>query len=117
MLSLQLQQPISGIGIISQNNKCSRKSFIWRTHAVPSRTQRIMESVSVSGGEVGGAGGTYSYEALKRLDQLWSNICLDHQQGTFISFNHFHFVSSFSRFCEGTMKTKILFIGNKMKIT
>lgn len=33
-----------------------------------------MESVSVSG-EVGGAGGAYSYEALKRLDQLWSNIC------------------------------------------
>ena len=26
-------------------------------------------------GEVGGAGGAYSYEALKRLDQIWSNIC------------------------------------------
>ncbi|OIW16243.1 hypothetical protein TanjilG_18958 [Lupinus angustifolius] len=38
-----------------------------------------MESVSVSGGEVGGAGGAYSYEALKRLDQLWSNICLPQQ--------------------------------------
>ncbi|CAL0307518.1 unnamed protein product [Lupinus luteus] len=81
MLSLQLQQPISGIGIISQNNKCGRRSFLLRTHAVPSRTQRIMESVSVSGGEVGGAGGAYSYEALKRLDQLWSNICLP-QQGS-----------------------------------
>ncbi|XP_019434098.1 PREDICTED: uncharacterized protein LOC109340810 isoform X1 [Lupinus angustifolius] len=79
MLSLQLQQPISGIGIISQNNKCGKRSFLWRTHAVPSRTQRIMESVSVSGGEVGGAGGAYSYEALKRLDQLWSNICLPQQ--------------------------------------
>jgi len=33
-----------------------------------------MESVSVSG-EVGGAGGAYSYEALKRLDKLWSSIC------------------------------------------
>lgn len=42
--------------------------------AVPSRTQRIMESISVSG-EVGGAGGAYSYNALKRLDQIWSNIC------------------------------------------
>ena len=39
-----------------------------------SEHQRIMESVSVSG-EVGGAGGAYSYEALKRLDQLWSGIC------------------------------------------
>lgn len=26
-------------------------------------------------GEVGGAGGAYSYNALKRLDQLWSGIC------------------------------------------
>lgn len=26
-------------------------------------------------GEVGGAGGAYSYSALKRLDQLWSSIC------------------------------------------
>jgi len=33
-----------------------------------------MEGVSVSG-EVGGAGGVYSYEALKRLDKLWSSIC------------------------------------------
>lgn len=33
-----------------------------------------MESISVSG-EVGGAGGAYSYEALKRLDRIWSSIC------------------------------------------
>lgn len=26
-------------------------------------------------GEVGGAGGAYSYNALKRLDSLWSGIC------------------------------------------
>lgn len=26
-------------------------------------------------GEVGGAGGAYSYEALKRLDRVWSGIC------------------------------------------
>lgn len=25
-------------------------------------------------GEVGGAGGAYSYEALKRLDKIWSGI-------------------------------------------
>ena len=36
--------------------------------------QRIMESISISG-EVGGAGGAYSYSALKRLDTLWSTIC------------------------------------------
>ncbi|XAR55345.1 Lycopene beta-cyclase, partial [Bertholletia excelsa] len=45
-----------------------------RAQAIASRTQRIMESISVSG-EVGGAGGAYSYNALKRLDQSWSNIC------------------------------------------
>ncbi|KAK7276535.1 hypothetical protein RIF29_17676 [Crotalaria pallida] len=75
MLSLQLQ-PINGISQFPQNKICGRRrALIWRTQAVPSRTQRIMESVSVSGGEVGGAGGAYSYEALKRLDQLWSSIC------------------------------------------
>lgn len=36
--------------------------------------QRIMESIAVRG-EVGGAGGAYSYSALKRLDQLWSSLC------------------------------------------
>nr|AAC04499.1 hypothetical protein [Arabidopsis thaliana]AAM14990.1 hypothetical protein [Arabidopsis thaliana] len=36
--------------------------------------QKIMESISV-GGEAGGAGGAYSYNALKRLDNIWSNIC------------------------------------------
>lgn len=34
----------------------------------------IMEKIS-SGEEVGGAGGAYSYSALKRLDQIWSSIC------------------------------------------
>lgn len=33
-----------------------------------------MEGIAVSG-EVGGAGGAYSYSALKRLDQLWSKVC------------------------------------------
>ncbi|WVZ92917.1 hypothetical protein U9M48_038947 [Paspalum notatum var. saurae] len=40
----------------------------------PSRTQMIMEKIS-SGQEVGGAGGAYSYDALKRLDNIWSSIC------------------------------------------
>ncbi|KAG6420415.1 hypothetical protein SASPL_116942 [Salvia splendens] len=42
--------------------------------SIPSRTQRIMEKLPVSG-EVGGAGGAYSYNALKRLDNLWASIC------------------------------------------
>ncbi|KMZ69016.1 hypothetical protein ZOSMA_223G00130 [Zostera marina] len=42
----------------------------------PSRTQRILENISTStANEVGGAGGAYSYSALKRLDQLWSTLC------------------------------------------
>lgn len=32
-----------------------------------------MEKLS-SGEEVGGAGGAYSYNALKRLDQIWSGL-------------------------------------------
>lgn len=33
-----------------------------------------MESISI-GEEAGGAGGTNSYSALKRLDKVWTNIC------------------------------------------
>uniref|UniRef100_A0A804NQW1 Lycopene beta/epsilon cyclase protein n=1 Tax=Zea mays TaxID=4577 RepID=A0A804NQW1_MAIZE len=40
----------------------------------PSRTQMIMDKISAGEG-VGGAGGAYSYSALKRLDQIWSSIC------------------------------------------
>ncbi|CAJ2653685.1 unnamed protein product [Trifolium pratense] len=79
-MSLLMFQPINGISQIFVRTqfpykKCGRKSFLLRPQAVPSKTQRIMESVSVGDGEVGGAGGAYSYQALKRLDQLWSNIC------------------------------------------
>ncbi|KAI5419164.1 uncharacterized protein LOC127074916 isoform X1 [Lathyrus oleraceus] len=82
MSSLQLQA-INGksqllVRTPFPNKKCVRKPFILRPQAVSSKTQRIMESVSVSG-EVGGAGGAYSYQALKRLDQLWSNICSPQQ--------------------------------------
>ncbi|KAK9078170.1 hypothetical protein SSX86_002227 [Deinandra increscens subsp. villosa] len=52
------------------------KKLSLQPKALSSRTQRIMEGISV-GGEVGGAGGAYSYEALKRLDNLWSSICSD----------------------------------------
>ncbi|KAF7815389.1 lycopene beta/epsilon cyclase [Senna tora] len=94
-------QPIDGISQLAMATpsvqKCrtrAKRSLRCRAQAIPSRTQvsisqflseckylpknfsRIMESISVSGGEVGGAGGAYSYEALKRLDQLWSSICL-----------------------------------------
>ncbi|KAI4305774.1 hypothetical protein L6164_029120 [Bauhinia variegata] len=77
MLSFQLQ-PINGISKLALESplvqKSSRSTLLCRAQAVPSRTRRIMESISVSG-EVGGAGGAYSYEALKRLDQIWSSIC------------------------------------------
>lgn len=33
-----------------------------------------MEKISTSA-EVGGAGGAYSYSALKRVDQLWQSLC------------------------------------------
>ncbi|KAJ4835336.1 hypothetical protein Tsubulata_044464 [Turnera subulata] len=52
----------------------TQRSLSFGAQALPSRTQRIMESIAVSG-EVGGAGGAYSYNALKRLDQIWSSIC------------------------------------------
>lgn len=51
-----------------------RNSCLPPQAAAPSRTQRIMEKIPVSG-EVGGAGGAYSYNALKRLDGLWASIC------------------------------------------
>lgn len=34
-----------------------------------------MDKISSAGDEVGGAGGAYSYDALKRLDQICSSIC------------------------------------------
>ncbi|KAH0766868.1 uncharacterized protein [Solanum tuberosum] len=52
----------------------NRKKVFFKAQATPTRTQRIMEGIAVSG-EVGGAGGAYSYTALKRLDQLLSKIC------------------------------------------
>ncbi|GFQ07229.1 hypothetical protein PHJA_002867000 [Phtheirospermum japonicum] len=51
-----------------------RRFYISAQASAPSRTQRIMESIPVNG-EVGGAGGAYSYTALKRLDDVWSSIC------------------------------------------
>ncbi|KAI5683277.1 hypothetical protein M9H77_04505 [Catharanthus roseus] len=78
MFSLQLHNTPTRNGVFEC--PCRTSSPILRRRNVPllakaisSRTQRIMESISVSG-EVGGAGGAYSYEALKRLDQLWSRI-------------------------------------------
>ncbi|KAJ0113339.1 hypothetical protein Patl1_01961 [Pistacia atlantica] len=60
---------------IQRRERRAQKIMCLQAQSVaPSRTQRIMESISVSG-EVGGAGGTYSYEALKKLDRVWSTIC------------------------------------------
>ncbi|XP_010244147.2 PREDICTED: uncharacterized protein LOC104588042 isoform X2 [Nelumbo nucifera] len=80
MLLLQLRQlqPISGL---CQSPSTARiqgrgrvRSEALQTQTLSSRTQRIMEGISISS-EVGGAGGAYSYNALRRLDQLWSSIC------------------------------------------
>ncbi|XP_039021186.1 uncharacterized protein LOC120153267 [Hibiscus syriacus] len=60
--------------LVYRNRQTAPRTTIYmstQTQAVPSRTQRIMESISV-GGEAGGA---YSYNALKRLDKIWSSIC------------------------------------------
>ncbi|MFS7980188.1 putative lycopene beta-cyclase [Helianthus anomalus] len=77
-LQLQLQPHPSKFNGYSKHpfvyNIQKPKKLYLQPKAMSSRTQRIMESISV-GGEVGGAGGAYSYEALKRLDALWSSIC------------------------------------------
>ncbi|KAH0731809.1 hypothetical protein KY289_002997 [Solanum tuberosum] len=78
-MALQLQlQPTVTNGVF-QNPSAIRpfrngKKVSFKAQATPTRTQRIMEGIAVSG-EVGGAGGAYSYNALKRLDQLLSKIC------------------------------------------
>ncbi|XP_057460964.1 uncharacterized protein LOC130751375 isoform X4 [Actinidia eriantha] len=76
-LHLHQQPPISG-GVYQNPHAIPpivrSRNLSFKAQALPSRTQRIMESMSV-GGEVGGAGGSYSYEALKRLDQFWSSLC------------------------------------------
>ncbi|KAL0001638.1 hypothetical protein SO802_015419 [Lithocarpus litseifolius] len=58
-----------GIFEKSRKRRISGSAFV-----NPLLNPRIMEGISVSG-EVGGAGGAYSYNALKKLDQLWSGIC------------------------------------------
>lgn len=75
---LQWRQPIIN-GFYSTllqkpNARKSRPPAIMCSQSSPTKTQRIMESISV-GAEAGGAGGTSSYSALKRLDQIWTNIC------------------------------------------
>ncbi|KAB1200862.1 hypothetical protein CJ030_MR0G006092 [Morella rubra] len=80
MVLLQLP-PIFGFSqyplvspLVQGRGKAESRNLRLMAQSIPSRTQKIMESISVSG-EVGGAGGAYSYNALKRLDQLWSSIC------------------------------------------
>ncbi|GAV72160.1 Lycopene_cycl domain-containing protein [Cephalotus follicularis] len=60
--------------LLKRKRERAKRIISLQEQASSSRTQRIMESISVNG-EVGGAGGAYSYNALKRLDQMWSNIC------------------------------------------
>ncbi|KAF6159123.1 hypothetical protein GIB67_032740 [Kingdonia uniflora] len=79
LLQLQQQSTINGFSshlsrIRIQRRRATHGNRSLRAQAPTSRTQRIMESISI-GSEVGGAGGASSYSALKRLDQLWSSIC------------------------------------------
>ncbi|KAJ0261984.1 Lycopene beta/epsilon cyclase protein [Hirschfeldia incana] len=80
MVVLQIQQLNGFVNYASRDRKsrgrgrASTKVCV-QTQVAPSRTQRIMEKIAVGGGEAGGAGGVYSYNALKRLDNIWSNIC------------------------------------------
>ncbi|PWA36608.1 lycopene beta/epsilon cyclase protein [Artemisia annua] len=77
IIQLPLQSHPSKFNGISKHPfayNAGKPKKLFSPKAVSSRTQRIMESISV-GGEVGGAGGAYSYEALKRLDNVWSSIC------------------------------------------
>ncbi|XP_015062383.1 uncharacterized protein LOC107008010 isoform X1 [Solanum pennellii] len=78
-MALQLQlQPTVRNGVFQYPSAIrlsgNSKKVSFQAQATPTRTQRIMEGIAVSG-EVGGAGGAYSYTALKRLDQLLSKIC------------------------------------------
>ncbi|XP_051117086.1 uncharacterized protein LOC127241875 isoform X2 [Andrographis paniculata] len=67
----------NGVFISSLPMITSARKFCLLPQATgPSKTQRIMESIPAAE-EAGGAGGAYSYNALKRLDSLWSTICND----------------------------------------
>ncbi|KAL0710592.1 hypothetical protein Bca4012_017570 [Brassica carinata] len=85
MVVLQIQQ-LNGFASYASRARTSRgrgsgrasTTVCVQTQVAPSRTQRIMEKIAV-GGEAGGAGGAYSYNALKRLDNIWSNICTQPQ--------------------------------------
>ncbi|KAG6748686.1 hypothetical protein POTOM_048615 [Populus tomentosa] len=81
MLMVQLGQCNGVLGqypklspLVRRRKERIQRSMSLQAQALPSRTQRIMESIAVEG-EVGGAGGAYSYNALKRLDHIWSSIC------------------------------------------
>lgn len=88
MTVLQLPQPVFINGGSHRNSLIQRTrtrrrrrigilpciSMAAAENSSPSRTQKIMGNI-LSTAEAGGAGGSYSYGALKRLDQLWSNIC------------------------------------------
>ncbi|KAJ9537623.1 hypothetical protein OSB04_030356, partial [Centaurea solstitialis] len=75
-VQLQLHHPLKFNGFSQHPSVYNIQRSSKKLSIQASRTQRIMEGISVNG-EVGGAGGAYSYDALKRLDNLWSSLCSD----------------------------------------
>lgn len=65
-----------------------------------------MDKISAGEG-VGGAGGAYSYSALKRLDQIWSSIC-EAQAGTPQMAKHYIY-----RCLSGFAASDLVFLGEK----
>jgi hypothetical protein len=66
----------------------------------------IMDKISAGEG-VGGAGGAYSYSALKRLDQIWSSIC-EAQAGTPQMAKHYIYIC-----LSGFAASDLVFLGEK----
>ncbi|XP_049934620.1 uncharacterized protein LOC116257203 isoform X3 [Nymphaea colorata] len=73
--SCSLQCSVPTVPANARTRKPPRRGVVLASTATPSRTQRIMETISLAGQGAGGAGGSYSYDALKRLDKLWLSIC------------------------------------------
>ncbi|CAN6471945.1 unnamed protein product [Victoria cruziana] len=73
--SCSLQCSLPTVAANARTRRLPRRVVVLASTAAASRTQRIMEAISLADQGAGGAGGSYSYDALKRLDKLWLSIC------------------------------------------